>query len=221
MDWVAAGAYTANLLGTLLTQIGYILMKKGMHKVENSGLNGGKKKLGFFTWQWLTGFAFLAIGSITNVSVLPFCDLVVLSTIGALAILMNYGLSVFFLNETIVWRYDIPAILLIIGGSLTIVFLSDYSETTYTPDLIRELLWSTTTLVCFIVAVVFTAVTIAQYCWHLQKLKAFNQQANQFLISKIAEMQAAGADQPSQEQANQLLEAGGESLEELGTRERP
>jgi len=89
---VAAGAYLANILGTFFTQMGQILMKKGMHKVESSGLNGGEKKLGFFTWQWITGLLIVGIGSIINVSVLPFCDLVVLSTIGALGILMNYGL---------------------------------------------------------------------------------------------------------------------------------
>jgi len=73
------------------------------------------------------GLLIVGIGSIINVSVLPFCDLVVLSTIGALGILMNYGLSIIFLEERINCRYDAPACALIIVGSLTIVFLSDYS----------------------------------------------------------------------------------------------
>ena len=185
VNWSSIGAYTGNIIGTLFSQIGYILMKKGMHKVEYSGLNGGKKKIGFFTWQWISGFLFLFLGSVINISVLPFCDLVVLSTIGALAILMNNALSVVFLKEKMVWRYDLPAIVLIIGGSLTIVFLSDYSKTTYTPDLIKELLWSTTSLVCLIVAIVFIIATIVQYCWHLKKLKNFNERANTYLDTKI------------------------------------
>ena len=163
-------------------------MKKGMHKVENTGLNGTKKKIGFFTWQWMSGFALLLLGTIINTVVLPFCDLVVLSTIGALGILMNNALSVIFLREKMVWRYDLPAILLILSGTITIILMSDYSETTYTPDMIRELLWSETTLVCAIVAVTFTVATIIHYCWHLKKIKNFNDRANTYLDSKIKEM---------------------------------
>lgn len=55
-----------------------------------------------------------------------------------------------------------------------IIFLSDYSENKYTPELVKELVFSTTSLVCAIVALLITFVTILQYCWHLKKLKAFN-----------------------------------------------
>ena len=43
-------AYICNIIGSTISSLGYIMMKKGMHKVENTGLNGGKKKLGYFTW---------------------------------------------------------------------------------------------------------------------------------------------------------------------------
>ena len=178
MHWVDFIAYTSAVIGATIVQVGYILMKKGMHAVENSGLNGGKKKVGFFTWQWISGFLLLATGSIINVCVLPFCDLVVYSSISALTILINNVLSVIILKEKIEWRYDLPALVLIIGGSLTIVFLSNYDETVYTPELINELLWSTTTLVCAIVALLLTIGTIIQYCWHLSKLAQFNSRAN-------------------------------------------
>lgn len=42
VDWKALIAYVASMIGTVTTQVGYILMKKGMHKVESTGLNGGK-----------------------------------------------------------------------------------------------------------------------------------------------------------------------------------
>ena len=86
-----------------------------------------------------------------------------MSTISALGILINYGLALVFLDEKIVWRYDLPAIILILGGSLAIIWLSDYSETVYKPDLIRELLWSTKTLVCAIIALILTLLTCFQY----------------------------------------------------------
>ena len=135
-------------------------MKKGMHKVENTGLNGVKPRSGYLTCEWLVGFAFMTLGSIIHVVVLPFCDLVVLSTITALGIVLSNFLSVTILKEKIVWRYDGPATLLIVFGSFLIVALSDYSETTFTPDDIKTLLWSTITLVSFSIAVIFTVCTI-------------------------------------------------------------
>ena len=136
-------------------------MKKGMIDVEQSGLNGSKKKIPFFTLKWIGGFLLLGVGSLAHVIVLPFCDLVVLSTITSLGIVMNNILSVIFLDERIVWIYDSIAIGLILLGSLLIVFLSDYSETKYTPDDIRELVFSAATLIFNIIYLVFIVITTA------------------------------------------------------------
>ena len=166
MNWVAVIAYLIDLCATFVTQIAYILMKKGMIKVENTGLNGTKKKIGFFTCEWLTGFAFLTIGSIVHVAALPFCDLVVLSTNSSIGIVFNNILSVMYLGEKVVWVYDITAVSLIILGSLIIVFLSNYESTTYTPEEIHTLLFSTSSLVFASVTIVFSILTIVQFKWH-------------------------------------------------------
>ena len=160
MNWVAVIAYLVDLFGTFLGTIAYILMKKGMIEVENSGLNGSKKKIPFFTCTWITGFIVLGVGSIIHVVALPFCDLVVLSTNSSIGILMNNILSVIFLNERVVWSYDIIAISLIISGCLTIVLLSNYDTTTYTPDDIKDLIFSVHTLVFMIILVIFITVTL-------------------------------------------------------------
>mmetsp|Transcript_32130 Transcript_32130/g.42602 ORF Transcript_32130/g.42602 Transcript_32130/m.42602 type:complete len:137 (+) Transcript_32130:171-581(+) len=136
-------------------------MKKGMHKVESTGLNGTKRQLGFFTCEWMTGFAMMALGSMVHIIVLPFCDLVVLSTETALAIIMNNFMSVIYLKEKLVWKYDGPAIFLIISGSILIVTVSDYSEKTYTPDDVRRLLSSTVTIMSLFIVAIFTIGTIA------------------------------------------------------------
>lgn len=164
---------------------------------------------------------FLALGSIINTSVLSFVDLVVLSTIGAFGILFNYILSVLTLGEVIVWKYDLPAVVFILAGSLVIIFLSDYSEEKYTPEIVKQLVWSTTTLVCFIVAFVITLLTIIQYCWHLRKLKAFNKKANEFLVSKVSEIQSNEADESTRNSINKLLERCEKTVEEASTKERP
>ena len=81
---------------------------------------------------------------------------------------MNNILSVIFLGETIVWKHDAVAIGLIIAGNLTIVFLSDYSETTYTPEDIHRDLFSATTLVYTSIGLIFAAATIFHFLWHLR-----------------------------------------------------
>ena len=73
---------------------------------------------------------------------------------------MNNILSVIFLNERVVWSYDIIAISLIISGCLTIVLLSNYDTTTYTPDDIKDLIFSVHTLVFMIILVIFITVTL-------------------------------------------------------------
>ena len=181
MKGTAVIAYLIDMVATFMAQVAYLLMKKGMIEVENSGLNGGKKKIPFFTCKWLTGFLCLAIGSLVHVACLPFCDLVVLSTNSSVGIVFNSILSVIYLGETVVWRYDLVAYTLIIGGSLMIVLLSSYEEQEYTPDDIKALLWSDTTLVFFLIFVVFTVLTIIQYFWHTRELKKFNALANQWL----------------------------------------
>ena len=143
-------------------------MKKGMIKVENSGLNGTKKKIPFFTCEWLTGFIVLIVASLIHVACLPFCDLVVLSTNTSIGIVINNILSVIYLGEKVVWKFDIVAISLICFGSLLIVLFSKYDEVKYTPDDVKELLWSPTTYVFMGLFLVFTVFTVIQFIWHLR-----------------------------------------------------
>lgn len=84
----------------------------------------------------------------------------VLSTNSSIAIVINNVLSVIYLDEKVVWAYDVTAVTLIIVGSLVIVFLSDYSETTYTPEDIRALLFSTQTLVFTVTLIIFAILTV-------------------------------------------------------------
>ena len=136
-------------------------MKKGNIKVENTGLNGTKTKSGFCTCEWLTGFIFLAVASGVKVAVLPFCELVVLSTCTSIGIVFNQVLSVICLGEKVVCMYDVTSVSLIVAGSLVIVFLSSYQKTSYTPDDIHTLIFSTTTFVFAIMAMAFFILTVA------------------------------------------------------------
>ena len=101
---VAVLAYIVHQIGTFLNSAAYIYQKVGFMEVEKTGLNGTKKKLPFCTSQWLKGFLLMFVGSILHLVVLPFCELVLLSTSSATLIIFNTILSVYFLDEKFSWR---------------------------------------------------------------------------------------------------------------------
>jgi len=109
-----------------------------------------------------------------HVIVLPFVDLVVLESGSSIAILINSVLAVYYLEEKVLWPYDLPAFALIIGGSLLIIVLSDYSEATYTPDTIRDLLLSGTTFWFMILNLIVAIGSVLQYHWHKRQVSSFN-----------------------------------------------
>ena len=96
-------------------------------------------------------------------AVLPFVDLVILSTGTSIAIVLNTLLSVLYLGEKFVPRYDVTAFSLIIGGSLIICLISDYSETTFTPERIRELMSSAPSIIFMLFQVIVAVITVLQY----------------------------------------------------------
>ncbi|MFN9897379.1 MAG: hypothetical protein ACK55Z_01020, partial [bacterium] len=70
------------------------------------------------------------------------------------------------MGEKAVWYYDLPAFFLIIGGCLMIIFLSDYSDTIYTPDTIKQLLFAWNTCLFMILYLTMVAGSVVQYFWH-------------------------------------------------------
>ena len=130
----------------------------------------------------------LIAGNVISSAVLPFCDLVVLSTVTALGIIISDVLAVIYLGERLVWAYDAPAITLIMIGTLTIILLSNYEETTYTPETIKNLLWSTTTLAFFVSFCLLVVFTYFQYLWHKRQVIKFNNRANCWIDAKLNQL---------------------------------
>ena len=166
MNWLAIGAFLLDCGASFLVAVSYIAMKKGFIKVENSGLNGTKRQNPYLTCQWISGFLILIVGSVIHVVVLPFVDLVILSAGTSIAIVMNTLLSVLYLGEKFVPRYDVTAFSLIIGGSLIICLISDYSETTFTPERIRELMSSAPSIIFMLFQIIVAIIAFLQYQWH-------------------------------------------------------
>ena len=166
MSYLAVIMFCVDVLASFMVSVAYIAMKKGHMKVENTGLNGTQRKNPYLTCEWLIGIILMVAGSLLHVVVLPFVDLVVLQAGTSIAILLNTILAVFYLGEVFMPRYDIPAFSMIIGGSIAIVLFSSFEEKTYTPDIIRDLLWSTATLIFTLIYVLAAIAAVFQYQWH-------------------------------------------------------
>ena len=95
---------------------------------------------------WLLGLVCVVTGGVLNGAMLPFCDLVLLSTTVGLSIIFSNLLAVRFLGEKLVWKYDLIAFFLVIGGCTAIVLLSKTEEKELTPDKVKELLFSIPTI---------------------------------------------------------------------------
>lgn len=125
-----------------------MLMKKALLKAEASNTSsdtssvGKKKRSPYFTWQYIAGFIFLGVSGAIHAAVLPFADLVLLSTITAAGIIISTLLAVKFLNEKFICKYDLPSFTLITIGCTTIVAVSNQKETEYSPEKIKSLLQS-------------------------------------------------------------------------------
>ena len=134
--------------------------------MENTGLNGTKAKIPFFTPKWIIGLVLLGVGSILHVAALPFASLVVLSTSTASSIIFNNLLAVFYLGENFNWRLDTPAYTLIIGGCLAIVFVTPEDNSDYDPAKIKSLILSTDTAIFISIHLILASLTVVQWCWH-------------------------------------------------------
>ncbi len=70
----------------------------------------------------------MTFGLIMHIAVLPYADMTLLAANSALAIIGNLFLSIWVFNEKFTWKYDFTAMVLLVGGALTIVLLSNKSQ---------------------------------------------------------------------------------------------
>ena len=70
----------------------------------------------------------MCIGVLLHLAAIPYADLTLLSANSSMAIVLNIFLSITLFDEKFLCRYDLPAILLIISGSITIVLVSNKTK---------------------------------------------------------------------------------------------
>lgn len=74
---------------------------------------------------WWAGFGVMVLGITIHIIALPYADMTLLAANSALAVAGNLALSIYLFDEKWVCKYDFPAMFCILGGSFTIVMLSN------------------------------------------------------------------------------------------------
>ena len=118
------------------------------------------------------------------VVVTPFADIVLLSLNSATAIVINVLLAIIVLNEVFICRYDLPALTLIISGSVCIVMTANFSEHVSNVAVHKENL-SSIRSVCFYscVGIVFY-LTVCLFKRMRKSLATFERETDLWLQSK-------------------------------------
>ena len=131
MQYKVVIGYIMAIIGKLFGILSYIYMKLANHKAEEAEKKGEKYNV-YCSFTWGIGFLFVIIGSILNLIALPFCGLILFSTTVGIGIVFNNIAAILWLDEKIIWEYDMPAFILIVGSCTNIVLLSGGEELEYT-----------------------------------------------------------------------------------------
>jgi len=133
----ATKAFLADSVATLLINGSLSIQKLGHRQVENSD-EGSRAHLKS-PWWWL-GFIIMISGLTIHICALPYADMTLLAANSSLAIIGNLILSIYLFDEKWVWKHDLPALALIIGGCCSIVALSNKEEIKYNGQAMLDIL---------------------------------------------------------------------------------
>ena len=123
---VATKAFIVDSIATILVNASFSVQKLAHRQIERKEDAGSRAHCCNLTW-WM-GTLLMAIGTVIHLICLPYCDMTLLSANSTLAIIVNLMLSVWLFNEVFICKYDVPAMLLIIGGSAFIVLLANKKQ---------------------------------------------------------------------------------------------
>ena len=108
--------------------VSYLLQKIAHHKIEENNKSDMSSVKVYCTCTWMIGFSLSVFGGTVGVLVLPYCDLVLLSTTVGISIILSNLLAMRFLGEKIIWKYDVPAFLLVVAGCTSIMLISEEDD---------------------------------------------------------------------------------------------
>lgn len=177
-------ALAIDTAATFVCQSGYIVQKKAHQSVESYNsqqVREEDRKSGFITCTWVLGFLLSMFAAIVHASMTAFADIVLLSFNAATAIIIQVVLSMVFLKEVFIWRYDLPALILIISGSTCIIMTANFSELHLDVDTIKGCLTSVKSIAFYVVAFMLLNCTFVVVKKMLQYLAIFEHETERFL----------------------------------------
>ena len=114
----------------------------------------------YYNVKWCFGTFLIFAGCLAQAIVLPWVDLVLISTNSVSAIAYNTFLSIKCLGEKFISKYDVPAFLFMGTGGVTILMLSSTTEKVFTREMIIGILTSNRNLFFGFGVLVFLILTI-------------------------------------------------------------
>jgi len=116
--------------------------------------------------KWIGGMLILFLASVVHAAVLPFADLVLLSTHCCWAVIFSQLLSRIILKEKFLLKYDLPAMTCIVTGCLMIVFNANLEEVQFSKGDIETLLFSPGNLMIYCLLTLFYLISkICDFCF--------------------------------------------------------
>jgi hypothetical protein len=115
------------------------------------------------------------------VAVLPFADMTLLSTTQATAIIAGVLLSIFWLGEPLVPKYDLPALALMMTGGLYLCFITNKTITFFTTEELGYLMTSKYAIAYYCLMGLTTIFTILSYKCLMKSLGEFETQASEYI----------------------------------------
>jgi multidrug transporter EmrE-like cation transporter len=127
------------------------------------------------------GIVILIACALLHMAVLPFADMTLLSTTQATAIIAGVLLSIFWLGEPLVPKYDLPALALMMTGGLYLCFMTNKTITFFTTEELGELMTSKYAIAYYCLMGITTIFSILAYKCLMKSLKEFETQTTEYI----------------------------------------
>ena len=101
----------------------------------------------------------LAVGNIIHLITLPYCDLTLLAANSPVSIIANLFFSIWLFDEKFIMKYDLPALAMIITGTLFIVILANKKQNEYRASTLIELVYDPKAIIFFTLIAIITIAT--------------------------------------------------------------
>jgi hypothetical protein len=122
---------------------------------------------------WFFGFSIIVSCGALQVTILPYIDMTLISISQATAIAAGVFLSIFWLGEPLVPKYDLPALFLIIGGSVGLMFVANKEPTLWSFEELNSMVRSRDAYIYYSTMLVFAVITFISYTWVMKALTRF------------------------------------------------